>query len=124
MNKSLVLFATIILIAGQSALAVKVADITRIGGSRTNVLTGLGLVVGLKGTGDGGAYLPAIRPLVAMLSKFADPSSVAELANAQNVAIVTLTATIPANGVRNGDHLDVYITSNGVSPSLRGGRLF
>jgi len=114
----------LILAVAENALAVKVADITRIGGARTNVLAGLGLVVGLKGTGDGGAYLPAIRPLVSMLSKFADPSSVTDLANAANVAIVTLTATIPANGVRNGDHLDVYITSNGAAASLHGGRLF
>ena len=31
------------------ARAVKIADITRIGGERTNILTGLGLVYGLKG---------------------------------------------------------------------------
>src|ERR1019366_4412929 len=107
-----------------SAFAVKVADITRIGGARTNVLTGMGLVVGLKGTGDGGSYMPAIRPLAALLSKFADPTSVAELSNASNVAIVQITATMPANGVRNGDHLDVYVLSTGAAASLRGGRLF
>jgi flagellar P-ring protein FlgI len=118
------LFLILILAAAPAVRAVKVADITRIGGSRTNVIAGLGLVVGLKGTGDGGAYMPAIRPLVSMLSKFADPSSVTDLANAQNVAIVTLTATIPANGCRNGDHVDVYLTSNGAATSLRGGRLF
>src|SRR5947207_14469855 len=86
-----------------SARAVKVADITRIGGQRTNVLTGLGLVYGLKGTGDGGAFLPTIRPLAAVLAKFADPVTAAELANVQNVALVSLIATVPANGVREGD---------------------
>ena len=63
------------------APAVKIADITRISGQRSNVLTGLGLVYGLKGTGDGGDFLPAIKPLAAMLSKFADPTTVQELAN-------------------------------------------
>ena len=58
--------------------AVKVADITRISGQRTNVLTGFGLVVGLKGTGDGGQYLPAIRPLAAMLGKLGDPATVTD----------------------------------------------
>jgi len=57
-------------------MAVKIADITRISGQRSNVLTGLGLVYGLKGTGDGGDFLPAIKPLAAMLSKFADPTTV------------------------------------------------
>lgn len=104
--------------------AVKVADITRISGQRTNVLTGLGLVVGLKGTGDGGQYLPAIRPLAAMLGKMADPATVQELANASNVALVSVTATVPGNGVRSGDRIDVFVTSIGASPSLRGGRLY
>src|SRR5579862_8343738 len=88
------------------AWAVKIADITRIGGERTNILTGLGLVYGLKGTGDGGSFSPAINPLRAMLAKFSDPVTVADLNNAQNVAVVMVTATIPGPGVRDGDHLD------------------
>src|SRR5216117_1284967 len=82
-----------------AASAVKVADITRIGGQRSNVLTGLGLVYGLKGTGDGGDFLPAIKPLASMLSKFSDPTTVKELSNVSNVALVSLTATVPGNGV-------------------------
>jgi flagellar P-ring protein precursor FlgI len=104
--------------------AVKIADITRISGGQTNVLTGLGLVYGLKGTGDGGDYLPAIRPLAAMFGKFSDNATVEELNKVQNVAVVSLTATIPRNGVRQGDKLDVYITSIGAATSLHGGRLF
>jgi flagellar P-ring protein precursor FlgI len=106
------------------AHAVKVADITRLGGQRTNILTGLGLVYGLRGTGDGGDFLPAIRPLAAMLGKFADPATVTELANVDNVALVSITATVPANGVRDGDALDVYVTSIGAATNLRGGILF
>jgi flagellar P-ring protein precursor FlgI len=106
------------------AFAVKIADITRIGGQRTNVLTGLGLVYGLKGTGDGGDFMPAIKPLAAMLGKFQDTAAVTDLANAANVALVTLTATVPANGARDGDHLDVYVTSIGAASTLKGGRLF
>src|SRR3954453_12560516 len=119
---TLILAATLLL--GRTASAVKVADITRLGGQRTNVLTGLGLVVGLKGTGDGGAYLPAIKPLAGMLSKFADPTTVKELNNADNVALVLLSAKVPANGVRDGDPLDVYVMSQGAAKSLKGGRLF
>jgi flagellar P-ring protein precursor FlgI len=106
------------------AFSAKIADITRIGGQRTNVLTGLGLVCGLKGTGDGGDFLPAIKPLAAMLSKFQDTSAVTDLASAANVAIVTLTATVPANGARDGDHLDVYVSSFGAATSLKRGQLF
>ncbi len=78
----------------------------------------------LKGTGDGGDFLPAIKPLASMLGKFSDPSTVEELTKVGNVALVSVTATVPANGVRNGDKLDVYVTSLGSAASLKGGRLF
>lgn len=107
-----------------SVQAVKIADVTRIDGGQTAVLTGLGLVYGLKGTGDGGDYLPAIRPLAAMLGQFNDKASVEELNKVQNVAVVSLTATISRNGARQGDKLDLYVTSIGAASSLRGGRLF
>jgi flagellar P-ring protein precursor FlgI len=115
---------SILMFVASTAHAVKVADITRISGQRTNVLTGLGLVVGLKGTGDGGQYMPAIRPLAAMLGKFNDPTTVAELGSAQNVALVSIIATVPSNGVRDGDRIDVKVMSLGAAGSLKGGRLF
>src|SRR3954452_8972886 len=122
--KRLLAILLIILALPSVSSAVKVADLTRISGQRTNLLTGLGLVYGLKGTGDGVDFQPAIRQLASMLGKFSDSSTVHELANVQNVAIVSLTATVPANGVRNGDHIDVYVTSIGAAGSLHGGRLF
>src|SRR5436309_1400282 len=118
------LFILGLLVIAVSAHAVKIADITRLGGQRTNVLTGLGLVYGLKGTGDGGDFMPAIKPLASMLSNFSDPATVQELSKVGNVALVSITATIPADGVRNGDKLDVYVTSIGSAASLKNGRLF
>jgi flagellar P-ring protein precursor FlgI len=112
------------LCAAPAAHAVRIADITRLGGQRTSVLTGLGLVYGLPGTGDGGDFSAAIKPLAGMLGKFADPVTVEELAKVQNVAVVGLVATIPSNGVRDGDHLDVRVMSLGAATSLKGGRLF
>ena len=108
-----------------SAQAVRIADITRISGQRSNVLTGIGLVTGLHGTGDGGDYLPAIRPLAQMLGAFADkPAAIKDLSDVQNVALVGLVATMPKDGVHEGDKLDVYVTSWGKAGSLKGGRLF
>src|SRR5688500_5009033 len=111
-------------LVAQPAFAVKVADIPRLGGQRTNVITGVGLVYGLKGTGDGGDFGPAIKPLAAMLSRFNNPTLPNELKNATNVAIVSLIATVPSTGVRDGDHIDVRVISLGKSSSLRGGHLF
>lgn len=122
--RKLVFIAFVLAIFAAPAGAVKVADITRIGGQRSNVLTGLGLIYGLKGTGDGGDFLPAIRPLASMLSKFSDAATIQELSSVGNVALVSLTATVPSNGVRDGDRIDVYVTSLGAASSLKGGRLF
>jgi flagellar P-ring protein precursor FlgI len=118
------LSVAILLLTSSSASAVRVCDITRLSGQRTNVLTGYGLVFGLKGTGDGGDYLPAMKPLAAMLTRFNNPTQIPDLKNATNVAIVSLIATIPGNGVRNGDHVDVRVMSTGAASSLKGGYLF
>ncbi|MDB5296042.1 MAG: Flagellar P-ring protein FlgI [Phycisphaerales bacterium] len=118
------LAAALILLAAAPARAVQIADITRPDGQRTNVLTGVGLVYGLKGTGDGGDFMPAIKPLAAMLGQFANPTPIADLKNAANVAVVSLIATVPSTGVRNGDHIDVRVVSLGAASSLRGGYLF
>jgi flagellar P-ring protein precursor FlgI len=121
--RSMITVALILLIT-PAAFAEKIADITRMDGARTNVITGMGLVIGLKGTGDGGAYLPAMRPLANMLKNYADPASIADLTNANNVAIVNVIAEIPENGVRNGDHIDVHVMSNGAATSLNNGTLY
>ncbi len=126
MNKTTLSIAiTIALSLCAFAQAARIADITRLSNQRTNVVTGLGLVYGVKGTGDGDSYMQAIRRLAAMLNKF-DPgsASVTDLKNTKNCALVSLTATIPANGGRDGDKLDVRVTSFGAASSLRGGILF
>ncbi len=114
----------IVLLLTSFASAARIADITRLGNQRTNVITGWGLVFGLNGTGDGGKFMPAMRPLAEMLKRYGNPASVLELGNASNVAIVMLTATVPATGARDGDKLDVYITSIGAASTLKSGRLF
>ena len=42
----------------------------------------------------------------------------------QNVALVSVIATVPSTGVRDGDHLDCHVMSMGAASSLKGGRLF
>jgi flagellar P-ring protein precursor FlgI len=65
-----------------------------------------------------------MKPLAALLTKFADPTSIVDLSNAQNVATVMVTVTLPRNGVRAGDALDVHVFSIGAATSLRSGHLF
>ena len=114
----------LLLPAGAANAVPKVGDITHLQGSRTNKLMGLGLVVGLPGTGDGGKYAPTMRSLAALHKQFANPIlTLDELKSAKNVAIVQVEATLPRNGVREGDRVDVVVSSLGPAKSLKGGRL-
>ncbi|MCC7205403.1 MAG: flagellar basal body P-ring protein FlgI [Phycisphaeraceae bacterium] len=107
------------------ATGVQVRDVVRIKGAESSKLVGMGLVVGLKGTGDGGKFLPAMRPLASVIQRLMDPNVVAsELKDAKNVALVALEATIGSGGVREGDRVDVYVSAIGSAKSLEGGRLF
>ncbi len=106
------------------ASAVKISDITHYQGTRTNRLTGMGLVVGLNGTGDGGQYLPVMRPLMQFYKRMAMPvASPEEFKDVDNVAIVAVDIVLPDNGVREGERVDVHVSSVGPAKSLRGGRL-
>jgi flagellar P-ring protein precursor FlgI len=103
--------------------ATRIADVTHLQGRRHNQLLGYGLVTGLAGTGDGGKYLPSILQLQSMLQKFEIPVPASALTDTKNVAVVMLQATIPDNGVREGDRIDVRVNSTGAAKSLAGGYL-
>jgi flagellar P-ring protein precursor FlgI len=114
--------------AGHARAELRIRDICRVKGQEENTLHGLGLVVGLNGTGDGD--LPATRALAQMMELMGNPVSrsaageplLEELKNAQNVALVFVTATIPAQGARQGDSLHTSV--NAISAkSLEGGFL-
>ena len=117
------LIALIIALAAPTAFATRIADVTHLQGRRGNILVGYGLVIGLPGTGDGGKYLASITQLQAMLAKFEIPVPAAALTDTKNVAIVMVEATIPENGVREGDRIDVRVNSSGSSKSIAGGHL-
>ncbi len=103
-------------------------NICRVKGQEENTLHGLGLVTGLKGTGDGSDFLPTIRSLATALQLMGTNSSSKadsiDIKDAKNVALVMVTATVPAAGARQGDVLDCMCSSIGTARSLAGGTLF
>lgn len=116
--------ALLILSSAHRAQATRIQDLVRLKGAEQNKLVGMGLVVGLKGTGDGGKYLPAMRPLAKAMNKLIDENVIAaELRDVKNVAMVMVEATVPAAGAREGDLIDVHVSSIGSAKSLAGGRL-
>lgn len=103
---------------------VRVQDIARLQGQRTNKLMGFGLVVGLDGTGDGAKSATTIRALMALHKRFQQPVLDAnELRVSNSVALVTVEATIPEFGAREGQTLDVVVSAIGPAKSLAGGQL-
>ncbi|MEE8452789.1 MAG: flagellar basal body P-ring protein FlgI, partial [Thermoguttaceae bacterium] len=101
-------------------------DICRVKGQEENTLHGFGLVVGLRGTGDG-QFLPSMNALAKIMTVTGEPlgsGGLTELKDSKNVALVAITATIPEAGSRQGDKLDCVVSSIGSAKDLTGGRLF
>lgn len=107
----------------------RLGDICRLKGQEINTLQGLGLVVGLRGTGDADAK-PTARALARMMQLMGGQMSVDprgqltldDLGDAKNVAMVFVTARVPPVGAQQGDRLDLVV--NAISAkSLEGGYL-
>lgn len=111
-------------IAVSGAQATTVKDLARLKGQGDSVVVGVGLVVGLSGTGDSGKELAMARPLAELLKNGGvTVGSLKELAASKSVALVTLSCTIPENGGRTDDKFDVYVSVAHSASSLKGGRL-
>lgn len=108
-----------------SARATTVQDLVRIKGLERNVLTGMGIVVGLSGTGDKSKdSLVAARPYAALLSNLGNPVlDLQELIKADAYAIVEVSMELPPTGVREGDRMDVSVSALFNAKSLAGGKL-
>lgn len=115
----------VMLLGSQAVLGnepeVRIKDIARLQGVRDNQLVGLGLVVGLAGTGDSASSQANIQMLANMLERFQLSISPNDL-RSRNVAAVVVTAELPAFA-RPGDRIDVTVSSIGDARSLQGGLL-
>ena len=100
--------------------ATPIKNISSIVGVRSNQLIGYGLVVGLKGTGDSSSKFTnqTLSNLLKNVNVKLDPKDI----KSKNVAAVMVTATLPPFA-REGDKLDVTISSIGDAKSLEGGVL-
>lgn len=107
-----------------AASAEHLRDLAEVSGARTNQLIGYGLVTGLGGTGDDASVPFTAQSIQAMLRRLGiqvDPGLLLQL-RLRNVAAVMVTATLPAFA-RQGNRIDVTVSSIGNARSLRGGVL-
>jgi flagellar P-ring protein precursor FlgI len=110
------------------AASTRLKNICRVKGQEENVLRGMGLVVGLNGTGEANDG-PTMRAIARAMEIMGNPlatsgqqSNLEELRRMKNAALVMVTASVPATGARRGDRIDCFVSAlNG--KSLKGGRL-
>jgi len=110
------------LLASCSVLAdsIRLRDLVMVAGARDNQLVGYGLVAGLSGDGDKDQIYTK-QSVANMLQRYGINLSAATI-SAKNVAVVMVTAEIPAFA-KSGSRLDVTVASLGDAKALTGGVL-
>jgi flagellar P-ring protein precursor FlgI len=117
---TLLLVVIFYFIATTSLFAQRIGDISSIIGVRDNQLIGYGLVVGLNGTGDSSSAFTnqTLSNLLKNVNVRLDPKDI----KSKNVAAVIVTATLHPFA-RQGDKLNITVSSIGDAKSLEGGTL-
>lgn len=120
------LFATVAASAlpapgGAPSDLIRVKDLGKIQGWRENALIGYGIVSGLAGTGDSPTNRTTRQALANTLSQF-NLTVPSDQIQSRNVAVVMVTASLPPFA-REGDTIDITVTSAGDARSLVGGSL-
>ncbi len=108
-----------------SSEAARIKDLVNVNGVRGNKLIGFGLVIGLANTGDQATNVFfSIQTMVNMLQKLGVtvPQDRVNQLQFKNAATVMVTAELPPFA-RQGDRIDVVVSSLGDSRSLQGGTL-
>lgn len=98
---------------------VRIKDVVEIEGARSNQLSGIGVVMGLAGTGDKSPM--AMQMMKNMLQQYGvtvDEKSI----RSKNIAVVTVTAELPPY-TRPGQTIDLNVSTMGDAKSLQGGTL-
>ncbi len=111
----------IFVLAFHKLLAEKIGDIASVVGVRDNQLIGYGLVIGLNGTGDKSGSKFTMQSISNMLESVNVKISADDI-KSKNVAAVMITASLPTFA-RQGDKIDIHISSIGDAKSIQGGTL-
>jgi flagellar P-ring protein FlgI len=119
MKYRLILILTIVLSQTQFAFGERIKDIVEIQGIRGNSLSGVGLLIGLAGTGD--TTQPSRQMLTNILRDAGIVLSPKDLTGG-NLALVMVTAELGPFS-REGSRIDVDVSALGDAKSLQGGML-
>lgn len=121
----IVLALLAVVLCAWSAAATTIGDIVRVDGQGEDELQGLGLVVGLAGTGDSAKEMVAAEPLAEVLRKNGIPiTDLRQLKTGRSAAVVMVRVRIPRSGARPDDLFDCEVSTLYSAPTLRGGMLY
>lgn len=115
-----ILFVLLSALLALPAQGARIKDVADVQGVRSNQLVGYGLVVGLPGTGEQGAFTE--QSFRTMLTNFGITLPANLKAQTKNIAAVAVHAELPAFA-KPGQTLNVTVSSVGSAKGLRGGTL-
>ncbi|MGF1464478.1 MAG: flagellar basal body P-ring protein FlgI [Maricaulaceae bacterium] len=121
-QRVLILLTLSLTAAPAAGAASRIKDIVAIEGVRDNPLVGLGIVVGLDGTGDNLDTAPNTQQILEALLQRLGTNTRGLGIDSQNVAAVTVTARQPPFAAA-GTPIDVTVSAINDAQSLRGGTL-
>jgi len=98
---------------------VRIKDLVDVEGARSNQLVGVGIVVGLQGTGD---RAPMTAQMIGNMMQQFGVTLDAKMLSTKNAAAVTIMAELPPF-VREGQPIDVIVNAMADAKSLQGGTL-
>ena len=105
----------------EATVPVRIKDMARLQLGQEIQLTGMGLIIGLEGTGDGRQASFTLRMLANMMNRMnvkVDPNQI----RVRNVASVSATAILSPYH-HKGSRIDVQVASLGDAATLQGGTL-
>jgi flagellar P-ring protein precursor FlgI len=105
----------------RTGVEVRIKDITRFRGVRDNYLSGIGIVVGLEGTGDSRSTAVGQTLLANAINRYGTTLDASSF-NPKNIAVVSVNAKLPPFAAP-GNKIDVTVSSMGDAKSLQGGFL-
>ena len=128
LSRSAICLGLAICLTGTTGAELTIGDVCRLKGQERNTLHGLGIVVGLDGTGDDSLPLTT-RSLARAMQLMGAPihsdlDGALPLADIEhkNAAMVWVRAEVPPQGARQGDELDCTVSAINAT-SLQGGTL-
>jgi flagellar P-ring protein precursor FlgI len=116
------LLAALAFVAAPAGAAQLLRNLVSVEGVRENPLIGLGLVVGVNGSGDSTQVKASSQSVSNLLKQFGVKLPDGTDTKSKNVATVMVSAVFPP-GYRKGQGIDVTVSSLGDAKSLRGGTL-